>query len=120
MSVTAPSNYPEAPHFGFPFQRYTTAAGLTYVGVDEQDSIEEIEACEARICSCPIGGRQARPEFGIPWPMFGQLPIDVAPIQASMQRFEPRGTANPTQYLDQIAVGGGHLRFDIAARTEDQ
>ena len=108
------------PHFSFPFQRQTSPGAGTLVAVDEQGTVEEIESNEARICVCPVGARTARPEFGIPWPLFGPVPIDLAPIQAAMQQFEDRGTANPTQYLDLIALGVGSVRFDIATATEDE
>ena len=101
----------ETPHWGFPFARGS------YV---EQDSAEHVGACEARIVSCPVGARQERPEFGIPWPMFAQLPLELGPIQAAMQRFEPRGNPDPSQYLDLIAQGVGHARFDVATKTENQ
>jgi hypothetical protein len=48
------------------------------------------------------------------------LPIEFGPISAAMKRFEPRGDANPTQYLDLIAQGQGHVRYDIEIHTENQ
>jgi hypothetical protein len=101
----------ENPHWGFPFARGN------YV---EQMSAEHITACEARIVTTPAGSRVERPEFGIPWPMFQQLPIELGPISAAMKRFEPQGDGNPTQYLDLIAEGTGHIRYDIEIHTENQ
>jgi hypothetical protein len=101
----------ENPHWGFPFARGN------YV---EQNTIEHVSACEARIVTCPVGSRVERPEFGIPWPMFQQLPIALGPISAAMKEFEPRGNGDPTQYLDLIYEGAGHVRIDIETNTENQ
>jgi phage baseplate assembly protein W len=97
------------PHWGFPFTR-----GL-YV---EQDTVEHVVACEARVVSTPIGSRVEKPEFGIPWPMFDNIPIDLGGISAAMQKWEPRGDANPSQYTDLINQGIAHVRYDVSIQTE--
>lgn len=99
------------PHWGYPFQRGS------YV---EQDTIEHVVACEARIVSTPIGSRPEKPEFGIPLPTFSNIPIDLGAISAAMTKWEPRGDAKPSQYLDLINQGIAHVRYDVSIQTENQ
>jgi len=101
----------ENPHWDFPFVRGN------YV---EQDTVEHVVACEARVVSTPIGSRYEKPEFGIPWPMFSNIPLDLGAISAAMTRWEPRGQANPSQYTDLIMEGIAHVRYDVSIQTENQ
>ena len=84
----------ETPHFAYPFE-----LGSTNVNVVEQDTAEHVMACENVIVRCPIGFREDRPEFGWPFPEFRQS-LNLDELEAALRRFEPRGTATATEYVN--------------------
>jgi phage baseplate assembly protein W len=75
----------ELPHFAAPF-RLTTAGAA----VDEQDSLQEVQACVMNAVACPQGYRLDLPAFGIPDPLFQTVPIDTEQIRQAVSRYEPR------------------------------
>lgn len=78
------------PHFRWPFELCTRHDQIKVV---EQDSSEHIMACENVIVRCPVGFREDRPEYGVPWPEYNQK-IDDGGIAAALRRWEPRSQAD--------------------------
>lgn len=105
----------ELPHFRMPFGRDPKTGKVACV---EQDTPEHVQSCEMTIAMCPQGFRVDRPEFGIPWPDMMNLPIDLDPIEAALQQFEPRGKPDAKQYLDMIMHGQGHVEIDISVEED--
>jgi phage baseplate assembly protein W len=95
----------DVPHFAFPL-RYVNG----HAQVNEQDSMDDIEACVTAICLTSPGQRVELPDFGIEDPAFGQEPIPTAPLVSQIQTFEPRVTimvdAEPDR-LDSAVVNAG-------------
>lgn len=93
----------DIPHLAYPFT--ITADGAVVV---QQDSVEEVAACVAAICSFVEGEREDNPTFGIPSPLFAGVPIDTTSIRAALQVLEPRAA------LDIVESGDP---FDASDRT---
>jgi phage baseplate assembly protein W len=89
----------EIPHFAFPFGRGADGR----INTVEQDTPEHVNACENVIVACSTGAREERPEFGWPIPQFATMPIDPAPLERALERFEPRGNHTVTEHADAIA-----------------
>jgi phage baseplate assembly protein W len=98
------------PHFAFPFVRGPGGR----VNVVEQDTDEHVMACENVIVRCPVGFRDERPEFGIPWPDFKNAPLDVGGIEEALQRFEPRSRATAADYADVIDAATQTVRVEVS------
>lgn len=94
----------DRPHFAFPFARGS------YV---EQDTTDHVMSCENVIVRCPLGFRDDRPEFGIPWPEFAGAPIDPADITAALRRLEPRGQSTGREYADVADASVRTLQIDV-------
>lgn len=75
----------DTPHFAFPL-RYANG----HAQVNEQDSMDDIEACVTAICLTSPGDRVELPDFGIVDPAFGQEPILTAPLISQIEAYEPR------------------------------
>jgi hypothetical protein len=97
------------PHFAFPFER--DSAGK--VRVVEQDSSDHIMSCEHVVVRCPLGWRDERPEFGWPFPEFHNVPLDLGPLKAALERFEPRGEARVDQYIDAASAAITHITVEV-------
>ena len=89
----------DRPHFAFPFARGS------YV---EQDTADHVMSCEHMILRCPLGFRDERPDFGIPWPEFANAPLDADGIERALRRLEPRGNATAEEYAD-LAEGATRI-----------
>lgn len=96
-------------HFAWPFQRGPDGK----ITVVEQDTAEHIAACENVIIRCPLGFREDRPEFGWPFPEFQPAPLDLAPLQAALRKFEPRGRATATEYADAADAAVRHVEVEV-------
>jgi phage baseplate assembly protein W len=90
---------PEIPHFRHPFGRDPRTGKVAVV---EQDTPEHVISCENVIVACPIGARDARPEFGWAWPEFRTAPLDVAGLEKALREFEPRSRATASEKADSI------------------
>lgn len=101
----------EIPHFAFPFARARGTNGK--VGVVEQDEERHVMSCENVIVRCPTGFREDRPEFGWPFPEFGNTPLNLAPLEDALDRFEPRGEANASEYADAANAAVRHIPVDV-------
>jgi phage baseplate assembly protein W len=99
------------PHFAFPFQRGPNGK----VNVVEQDSPEHVMSCENVIVRCPVGFRDDRPEFGIPWPQFRNAPLDLGALEAALQRFEPRSRATGHEWADVASAAIRNIEIDVEA-----
>ena len=78
----------DTPHFAFPFSFGT----MGVADVDQQGSIEEIEACVGRVVTSFLGDLPDVPDFGIPSPLFANAPIDTSAIQRAIVLWEPRAS----------------------------
>jgi phage baseplate assembly protein W len=94
----------DIPHWTFPFARGS------YV---EQDTTDHVMSCENVIVRCPLGFRDDRPDFGIPFPEFATVPVDPAAVTAALRRLEPRGEARGEEYADTADATIRHLSIDI-------
>jgi hypothetical protein len=102
-----------APHFGFPFQR--RADGKVVVTV-EQDSLGHVDACAQVVIRCWIGFRDDLPDFGWPFPVFKNAPLDTKPVADALVKWgHPLGSPSVTEYADVIDSA---IRFmDIIERA---
>ena len=95
------------------------AAGLRPVVQVEQDSLEHIDACAQVVIRCPLGFRDERPEFGWPFPEFGNIPLDVEPLEEALQRFgHPNGEASASEYGDIIDQSIRYMRVVERAHVD--
>jgi phage baseplate assembly protein W len=99
----------DRPHFAFPFQRGENGS----VNVVEQSTPEHVAACENVIVRCPTGFREARPEFGWPFPEFATVPISLEPLRAALRLFEPRGEADVQEYADAASASIRHISIEV-------
>jgi phage baseplate assembly protein W len=90
-------SYPELPHFAYPFQRTPDGSGIV---VNEQDTEEDIMACEMVIVSYPVGFRDDRPEFGWAFPEMAQAPLSSAALAQALKEFEPRAPVRIDEVYD--------------------
>lgn len=109
-------SYPKRPHFAFPFGRDSTGS----VAVNEQDSVENVMACERVIVCHPLGYRQDRPEFGWAWPELVNVPLDLATLEQALRQFEPRGDAVASQYLDTLTSATVRVAVDVTIASTEQ
>jgi phage baseplate assembly protein W len=100
----------DIPHISFPFQRGADG----HLEVVEQDTPEHVLSCENMIVRCPRGWRTDRPEFGWPFPQFRNAPINLDALRDALARFEPRGRADVSEYLD-AAEAAQHISIDVEA-----
>ncbi len=101
----------ERPHIQFPFQRGANGK----VNCVEQGEPEHVMSCEMVIVHCPLGYRDDRPDFGWPWPELQNMPLDLSGLEQALERFEPRGDANVTQYAD-LAASVVSAHVDVLIR----
>ena len=106
--------YPAYPHLAFPFARTPDGTGIQ---VNEQDTVEEIMACEMVIVSYPVGFREDRPEFGWAWPDLAQAPVSTASIEQALKEFEPRGPVRIDAVHD-YANSTATLNVNVQIRSE--
>ncbi len=71
------------PHFAYPFAFNSKGRSI----VVEQDSEGDLKARAANVCVCPEGFREDLPEFGIEEVLFKNLPLNLAGIQSSVERW---------------------------------
>lgn len=98
--------YPERPHFDFPFRR---ANGK--VAVVDQGSAQHLTAQEYAVVVTPLGARDARPEFGWPFPEFSNIPLDLAPLRAAIATFVPGSNAVVEEWADVANATIRHVRI---------
>ena len=108
--------YPDLPHFAYPFQR--TADG-TGIAVNEQDTDDEIMACELVIVAYPVGFRDDRPEFGWAWPELELTPLSTVQLAQALKEFEPRAPVNIEQIYD-AATATATFNVDIEIRSDSE
>lgn len=85
------------PHFSFPF-RFDNGHAV----VVDQDTTDEIMACELAIVLCPLGFRVELPDFGILDPTFSEGGVNVEAIAAALSAWEPRSQEVVTGVLDAL------------------
>ena len=89
------TNYPDTPHFRFPFNRTIH----NEVDAVEQDDPDHIISCVEVIVRCPLGFREDAPGFGVPWPDYRQE-IDEGTLEAAVAAQEPRADFTSTELRD--------------------
>lgn len=100
----------DTPHFKQPFTRGTDGK----VQVVEQDSTEHVDSCIEVIARCPIGFRVELPEYGVPTPIFQNIPLNPDEFVTALRRWEPRAQVNGSEYADQAAAWHRHLLMEIS------
>lgn len=75
----------ELPHFRFPF----TITHKGEVEVVEQGTPECEASRVANVCVCEEGYREDEPEFGIPPVPFQTVPLQLAQMEAAIERWVP-------------------------------
>lgn len=82
------------PHFAFPFRFERNGAN---VAVEEQGTSEEIADCAEVLLRTPLGERVDAPELGVPDQTFREGGADVEGIEAIINEYEPRASAQLEQ-----------------------
>jgi phage baseplate assembly protein W len=95
----------DLPHFQYPFRRGPDGK----VAVVEQDTVEHVDSCLNVIIRCPLGFRDALPEFGWPFPEFSNMPIDPAGLKRALQIWEERARVNVDVYQDAAELAVEHM-----------
>lgn len=90
------------PHFKFPY---------SFGSHNDQDTLEDVQACVAAILSCPRDFRVEKPEFGITDPTFSQGGADLPEIRAAIANWEPRADAQVTQAAIEDATANVRVTF---------
>lgn len=75
----------EVVHFSFPFRRGADGK----VVCDVQDTQDHVMTQVNVVVAYPLGYRDEKPTFGIPWPAFEQAPIDGSQVQVAVERQVP-------------------------------
>ena len=110
----------EAPHFAHPFTIAPLPNGTLAAVVDEQDSIEEIEACVTRIVSFKRGDRDELPNFGIYDPTFQQAPLDTRLLSAQIAEWEDRVEVSAEATIDTVDDLLTHVRLEVDPTSEGE
>jgi phage baseplate assembly protein W len=110
----------ETPHFAHPFAFAEQPDGSLAALVDEQDSLEEITGCIARIVSFPRGSRDELPDFGIDDPTFEQAPVDVRLLSAQVAEWEDRVEVQADATIDTADDLISHVRLTIDPNAEGE
>lgn len=100
----------EIPHFAYPFGRGDNGK----VAVVEQDTIEDVMACENVIVRCPIGFREERPDFGWAFPTFQTGELDLSSLTSALAQFEPRGDADVTPWEDEANAAVRNVTVEVS------
>lgn len=110
-------SYPELPHFAYPFVRTPDGTGIA---VNEQDTEQEVMACEMVIVAYPVGFRDDRPEFGWAWPELAQAPISTVALEQALKEFEPRAPVHIDQvYNAATSTAALTVRVGILSDSEE-
>jgi phage baseplate assembly protein W len=88
------------PHFAFPFERGADGN----VKVSEQGTPEQVMDQVEILVRCPVGFRSERPDFGWPWPLFQNAPLDLKALEAAIARFVPRVSISQLTSLAELAT----------------
>jgi phage baseplate assembly protein W len=108
----------ETPHFAHPFAIVTQPNGSLAAAVREQDGIDEITDCVARIVSYQRGERDELPEFGISDPLFTQQPTDMRLLAAEIAEWEDRVEVEAEASVDSADELIEHVRLNIEPTSE--
>jgi phage baseplate assembly protein W len=90
------------PHFAWPFTWQAHPDGTTRAAVVEQDSVDDLKACVARIVSTRVGARDELPEFGITDLAFQLGDIQQAPLRTQIERWEPRADLDSDEIIQAL------------------
>ena len=110
----------ERPHCAFPFRR----DGSGKVVCVEQDEPEHISSCEQAIIACPVGWRDDRPDFGWPFPMFRNQPLNLDALTMALQTCEPRSDATAEAVYDdaqaavRMMLGEADIEVQVPVQEE--
>lgn len=77
---------PDSPHYDFPLRIDPLTSALAEV---EQDSLDDIAARVAVVCSTLIGERDAHPDFGISDLAVSRNPVDLDALHEQILDSEP-------------------------------
>lgn len=83
------------PHFDIPFRMVGNHAA-----VNDQDTIEDVDACVEAILRTHTGQRLEVPTFGVPDLTFGLQPLKLGPVINAVLDQEPRASMVAEQTPD--------------------
>lgn len=106
------------PHFQWPFVWQAQPDGTTSAAVVEQDTLDDLKACVARIVSTPVGARDELPEFGITQLAFQQGDIQQAPLRTQIERWEPRADLDTDELVLALAPWVRQVLVTVANTTD--
>lgn len=99
---------PDTPHFKHPFTRGQNGKPQTV----EQDSPEHVLSCVGMIVACPLGFRDDRPDFGVPWPEYRSR-VDPLLLENAVRRLEPRASGLATDVSTALQVAAGEREINL-------
>jgi phage baseplate assembly protein W len=88
------------PRLAFPIVQGTNG----HLRTVPQDSIDEVAQCVEILLRTEIGARDELPAFGTTDLTFEQMPLDVEPIAAQVEHWEPRARVRMAQDLQGVAA----------------
>lgn len=94
---------PDLPHFAYPFSFAAQPDGTVAARVVEQDTVEDLQACVARIVGTPVGSRDEVPGFGVTQLAFQQGDIAQGPLRSQLEQWEPRADLDSDEVIDALA-----------------
>lgn len=103
------TSHPSIPHFAFPLRLDSGR-----FGVNEQDSLDDINDCVTVLLSTPLGSREELPDYGITDPT-GERDLDTASILDAIAEWEDRAVADTE---DPVLIDGvWHLGVLVGQAT---
>lgn len=109
--ATAP-NY--CPQFDSPFRLGSDGQPVTV----EQFTAEDYGAQVYNVLVCPQGAKLGDPDFGIPWPVFDLLNLDVQAIADAVQRLVPDASIDVVQEQLERVAQLQPVQVDVTAQVE--
>jgi hypothetical protein len=104
----------DLPHFSIPF-RFVNGAAVVF----EQDTTDEIMACDLAILLCPLGFRVELPTFGIPDLTFSQGLPNTDVLEAALAEWEPRSQQLIASEPDALDALIAHVSVRVGTPSED-
>jgi hypothetical protein len=106
---------PDLPHLDLPFRFVNGELACV-----DQDSVDDYENQVMAVVLCPVGFRDELPEFGIPEPEFGRIPLDTTGIQAAIDEWVPNSHVDITQQHDAIQEAVSRLTFNLNPEQDEE
>jgi phage baseplate assembly protein W len=99
------------PHFAHPFERGDDGN----VKVVEQGTPEHVMSQVEILVLCPVGFRYERPDFGWPWPLFQNAPLDLKALEAAIARFVPDARVTTSQIASLAELATQQIQVEVSS-----